>query len=137
VPIWRGSISACKDPPLLQRARSLDDQRSPPLPAAKSAANSRNMRSQTGSPVRHIWVPQRMRPPSLAPQELEKWQSKSLQVLTPYAGPPQPPRAHNETAMKSKAAQPTSWISVRRPLVWRFRSRFVLSAARRTFELED
>jgi hypothetical protein len=39
VPIWRDSISACKDPALLQqRARTLDDQRSPPLPAAKSAA---------------------------------------------------------------------------------------------------
>ena len=55
VAAWRDSILACKDSALLQqRARTLDDQRSPSLLAAKSAANSK-------LPVRHIWVPQRMK----------------------------------------------------------------------------
>ena len=59
-----GGLSDCKDPALLlQLARSVDDQRSPPL-LAKSATNSKNMRSQANSPVRHIWVPRRMRPPT-------------------------------------------------------------------------
>jgi hypothetical protein len=55
VPIGRDSISACKALALLQqRARTLDDQRSPPLLAAKAPRTA-------NPPVRHIWVPQRMK----------------------------------------------------------------------------
>ena len=52
-------------------------------------------------PVRHIWVPQRMRPSSLAPQELEKRQSKSYAYIlrraaTAAKGSDNHQRAHSD-----------------------------------------